>query len=71
MALLVGVGVDEEGFRGVLAVEVAGSEKGAAYASLLRGLIDRGRPTRSVPQVVSDDHDEGIKAAVAGELCRG
>ena len=42
MALLVCVGVDEEGFREVLTVEVAGSEKGAAYASLLRGLIDRG-----------------------------
>src|SRR3712207_6768684 len=42
MALLVCVGVDEEGFREVLAVEVAGTEKGAAYASLLRGLIDRG-----------------------------
>ncbi len=65
MALLVCVGVDEEGFREVLAVEVAGSEKGAAYASLLRGLIDRG--LSGVRLVVSDDH-EGIKAAVAGEL---
>jgi putative transposase len=65
MALLVCVGVDEEGFREVLAVEVAGSEKGAAYASLLRGLIDRG--LRGVRLVISDDH-EGIKAAVAGEL---
>jgi putative transposase len=34
--------VDEEGFREVLAVEVAGSEKGVAYASLLRELIDQG-----------------------------
>jgi transposase-like protein len=34
--------VDEEGFREVLAVEVAGSEKRAAYVSLLRGLIARG-----------------------------
>ena len=43
MALLTCVGVDEEGFREVLAVEVAGTEKGAAYdASLLRGLVDRG-----------------------------
>ena len=42
MALLACVGVDEEGFREVLAVEVAGTEKGAAYASLLRGLLDRG-----------------------------
>jgi putative transposase len=30
MALLACVGVDEEGFREVLAVEVAGSGKGAA-----------------------------------------
>ncbi len=65
MALLVCVGVDEEGFREVLAVEVAGSEKGAAYASMLRGLVDRG--LKGVKLVVSDDH-EGIKAAVSGEL---
>ena len=65
MALLACVGVDEEGFREVLAVEVAGSEKGAAYTSLLRGLVDRG--LKGVRLVVSDDH-EGIKAAVAGEL---
>ena len=64
MALLACVGVDEEGIREVLAVEVAGSEKGAAYASLLRGLIDRG--LRGVRLVISDDH-EGIKGALAGE----
>jgi putative transposase len=65
MALLACVGVDEEGFREVLAVEVAGTEKGAAYASLLQGLIDRG--LSGVHLVISDDH-EGIKAAVSGEL---
>jgi putative transposase len=65
MALLACVGVEEEGFREVLAVEVAGSEKGAAYAALLRGLIDRG--LSGVRLVISDDH-EGIKAAVSGEL---
>jgi transposase-like protein len=65
LALLACVGVDEEGFREVLAVEVAASEKETAYASLLRGLIDRG--LNGVRLVVSDDH-EGIKAAVAGEL---
>ncbi len=65
MALLACVGVAEEGFREVLAVEVAGTEKGAAYASLLRGLIDRG--LHGVRLVISDDH-EGIKAAVFGEL---
>ena len=46
-------------------MEVAGSEKGAAYASVLRGLLDRG--LHGVRLVVSDDH-EGIKAAVFGEL---
>ena len=52
--------------REVLAVEVAGSaEKGAAYASLLRGLIGRG--LSGVRLVISEDH-EGIKAAVSGEL---
>jgi putative transposase len=65
MALLACLGVDEEGFREVLAVEVAGSEKGGAYISLLRGLIDRG--LHGVRLVVSDDH-EGIKAAVFSEL---
>jgi len=65
MALLVCVGVEEEGFREVLAVEVAGTEKGAAYASMLRGLIDRG--LSGVRLVVSDDH-EGIKTAVAAEM---
>ena len=65
MALLVCVGVDEEGFKEVLAVEVAATEKGVAYASLLRGLIDRG--LSGVRLVVSDDH-EGIKAAVAAEM---
>jgi putative transposase len=65
MALLACVGVDEEGFREVLAIEVASTEKGVAYAALLRGLIDRG--LSGVRLVVSDDH-EGIKTAVAGEL---
>ncbi len=65
MALLACVGVDEEGFREVLAVEVAGTEKGAAYASLLRGLLDRG--LKGLRLVISDDH-EGIKSAVSGEL---
>jgi putative transposase len=65
LALLAAVGVDEEGFREVLAVEIAAGEKSAAYCSLLRDLLDRG--LRGVRLVVSDDH-EGIKAAVSGEL---
>ncbi|MCA1837686.1 MAG: IS256 family transposase [Actinobacteria bacterium] len=65
LALLAAVGVDEKGFREVLAVEIAAGEKSAAYSSLLRGLLDRG--LRGVRLVVSDDH-EGIKSAVSGEL---
>jgi transposase-like protein len=65
MARLACVGVDEEGFRGVLGIEVTAMEKGAAYASMLRGLWIGG--LNGVKLVVSDDH-EGIKAAVAGEL---
>jgi putative transposase len=65
MGLLACVGVEEEGFREILAVEVASTEKGAAYASMLRGLVDRG--LSGVKLVVSDDH-EGIKAAVFSEL---
>jgi putative transposase len=64
LALLACVGVDEEGLRKVLGVEVAGSEKRAAYATFLQGLLDRS--FKGVRPVVSDD--QGIKAAVAGEL---
>jgi putative transposase len=66
LALLVAVGVDEEGFREVLAVEVAGGEKSAAYTSLLRGLLEQG--LKGVRLIISDDLHEGIKAAVSDEL---
>jgi putative transposase len=65
LALLTAVGVDEEDFREVLAVEVAGGEKSGAYTSLVRSLLDQG--LTEVRLVVNDDH-EGIKAAVFGEL---
>ena len=55
MMLLGFTGVDEEGLREVLAV--AGGEKGAAYSSLLRCLLDR--DLMGVRLIVSDDH-EGI-----------
>lgn len=67
LALLAAVGVDGEGFREALAVEMAAGEKSAAYSFLLRGLLDRG--LSGVRLVVSDDH-EGIKAAVSG-ACGG
>ncbi len=66
LTLLAAVGVDEEGFREALVVEAAGGERSAAYAALLRGLLDRG--LKGVRLVVSDNH-EGIKAAaISSEL---
>jgi len=64
LTLLACAGIDEKGFREVLAAAMAG-KKSAAYASLLQDLIDRG--LWGVRLVVSDDH-EGMKAAVRGEL---
>ncbi len=46
-------------------MRVAATEVSAAYASLLRGLIDRG--LKGVRLMVSNDHEE-IKATVSGEL---
>jgi putative transposase len=66
LAVLVAVGVNEEGFREVLAVEsFAGGEKTEAYRSLLKGLVQRG--LAGVSLAISDDHD-AIKRAVAMEL---
>jgi transposase-like protein len=53
--------VREDGFREILAVEVADTESEATYQELFRSLKRRG--LRGVELVVSDDH-EGLKAAV-------
>ncbi len=65
VALLVAIGVSEEGYREVLGVEVAPGEQTAGYRTYLKGLLDRG--LRGVQLVISDDH-EAIKAAVQIEL---
>lgn len=65
VALLVAIGVSEEGYREVLTVEIAPSEHAEGYRGLLQGLIERG--LRGVRQVISDDH-EAIKQAVQVEL---
>ena len=65
MSLLVAIGVNEEGYREVLAVEAAGSEKKESYRNLLKGLIERG--LHGVQLVISDDHS-AIQAAVGAEL---
>jgi transposase-like protein len=65
LALLVAIGVNEQGFREVLSVEASGGEGKEAYRNLLKGLIDRG--LQGVQLVISDDH-ESIKQAVKVEL---
>ncbi len=65
LALLVAIGVNEDGYRELLAVEAAGGERREAYQNLLKGLNDRG--LRGVQLVISDDHD-AIKQAVMTEL---
>lgn len=65
VALLVAIGVSDDGYREVLAVEAAPSERTDGYRSFLQGLVERG--LRGVRLVVSDDH-EAIKSAVQVEL---
>jgi len=65
IAVLVTVGVSQEGFREVLGVETYAGERAEAYRGLLKGLIQRG--LSGVSLVVSDDHD-AIQAAVRTEL---
>lgn len=65
VALLVAVGVSDEGYREVLAVEAAAGERSETWRGLLQGLVERG--LRGVRLVISDDH-ESIKQAVRVEL---
>jgi transposase-like protein len=65
LALLVAAGVNEEGYREVLAVEPAGGERKEAWRNLLKGLLERG--LHGVRLVISDDHPS-IRQAVMAEL---
>lgn len=60
--VLIVSGVRDDGFREVVAVEVADTESEATYQELFRSLKRRG--LSGVELVVSDDH-EGLKAAIA------
>jgi transposase-like protein len=59
--VLIVSGVRDDGFREILAVEVADTESEATYQELFRSLKQRG--LKGVQLVVSDDH-EGLKAAI-------
>lgn len=64
-AVLVAIGIDWEGRRQVLAVELANRESATAWRDLLIGLKQRG--LSGVHLIVTDDHD-GLKKAVAEVL---
>jgi transposase-like protein len=65
VAGLVAVGVNEDGRREVLGLEVVTGEDGAGWLAFLRGLKARG--LRGVELVVSDAHS-GLKDAIASVL---
>ena len=59
--VLIVSGVREDGFREILAVEVADTESEATYQEMFRSLKSRG--LSGVEFIVSDDH-KGLKAAI-------
>jgi putative transposase len=65
VAVIVAVGVNSDGRREVLGMDIGPSEAETFWTAFLRGLARRG--LRGVKLVVSDAH-EGIKAAVAKVL---
>ncbi len=65
VAVVVATGVNADGRREVLGVEVITAEDGAGWTAFLRGLVARG--LSGVQLVVSDAH-EGLKAAIGAVL---
>src|SRR5579883_3233574 len=65
VACLVAVGVNHEGRREVLGLEVVTSEDGAGWLAFLRSLVARG--LKGVELVISDAHP-GLKSAIASAL---
>ena len=65
VSALVATGVNREGHREILGLEVATGEDGASWLAFIRSLVARG--LSGVQLVVSDAH-EGLKAAIAAAL---
>jgi len=61
----IATGVNADGYREILGVDVFTAEDGAAWTSFLRGLVARG--LSGVRLVISDDH-LGLKQAIAAVL---
>jgi putative transposase len=60
-AVLIAIGIDWDGRRQILGVELANRESRSSWSEFLRGLKARG--LNGVELVVSDDH-AGLKAAI-------
>lgn len=67
MALVVAVGVNENGEREILGFDIGMTESGPFWTEFLRGLVARG--LKGVKLVISDAH-EGLKNAI-GEVLNG
>ena len=65
VACLVGVGVNDDGRREILGVDVVTAEDGAGWLAFLRGL--RARGLKGVELVISDAH-QGLKDAISSVL---
>jgi len=65
VSMVIATGVNGDGHREVLGVDVVTTEDGAAWTAFLRGLVARG--LTGVRLVTSDAH-EGLKAAIASVL---
>ena len=65
MAVVIAIGVNADGQREVLGLDVGPSEDGAFWHAFLRGLVARG--LRGVRLVSSDAH-QGLKGAIAAVL---
>lgn len=63
--VLVATGVNADGHREILGVDIGSAENGATWTAFLRGLVARG--LSGVKLVVSDSH-LGLKAAIAAVL---
>ncbi len=67
VAVVVAIGVNDQGYREILGVDVVTAEDEAAWSAFLRELVARG--LSGVKLVISDAH-EGLKAAI-GKVLHG
>lgn len=65
VAVIVATGVNAQGYREILGMDVNTSEDSAGWTGFLRGLVARG--LKGVKLVISDSH-EGLKHAIAATL---